>query len=595
MRLGYTGDVAIAVEELESLIADLSLSSALVVIAVVVVIILYYRWSRSVAVLIPPLLFAAVLAFAVASLPPFRVTTLNSNTAFLGSIIVGNGINFAIILLARYVEERRRGQEANEALVTAVWSTRVGTISAALGAAVSYASLVSTQFRGFRQFGIIGGLGMLFAWIVANATMPPLIVWLDRGRGVVTRNCRREATHFVNRLAGEVEKHRVAFAVVGLLVTAFALAKVGTFGHDQLEYDVSKLRRHDTWKVGEGYWGRRMDVLLGRYLTPTVMLSDTREQARAIGDVLHAESQRPPLAEMISQITTIDDVLPPHQPERIAIAKEIRADMTPKLRSLVPAEKREELDRLLGGPTPEPITLSQLPRSFTTGLVERDGTAGRTVLVFPRPSRALWEGPPLIAFVSALRGAAETSEVDGRPARVAGSLPLSADILNSIEHDGPLASSLAFVGVVLVVLVLFRRQSTTLYVIGSLAVGVVWMTAATMVLGVKVNFANFIAFPITFGIGVDYAVNVMSRYVQDGRRDIALAVSGTGSAVALCSLTTIIGYSSLLVAENRALFLFGVVAVLGEIACLSAALTLLPAIVSLIEHRRSHVLREEHR
>jgi predicted RND superfamily exporter protein len=108
-----------------------------------------------------------------------------------------------------------------------------------------------------------------------------------------------------------------------------------------------------------------------------------------------------------------------------------------------------------------------------------------------------------------------------------------------------------------------------------------------MVLGVKINFANFIALPITFGIGVDYSVNVMSRYVQDGRRDVVTALRATGGAVALCSLTTIIGYSSLLVAENRALFLFGVVAVLGEIACLTTALTLLPAVLVLME-RRGH-------
>ena len=43
------------------------------------------------------------------------------------------------------------------------------------------------------------------------------------------------------------------------------------------------------------------------------------------------------------------------------------------------------------------------------------------------------------------------------------------------------------------------------------------------------------------------------------------AVRGTGGAVGLCSFTTIIGYSSLLVAQNVGLFLFGVLAVLGEI------------------------------
>jgi hypothetical protein len=81
---------------------------------------------------------------------------------------------------------------------------------------------------------------------------------------------------------------------------------------------------------------------------------------------------------------------------------------------------------------------------------------------------------------------------------------------------------------------------------------------------------------------VDYAVNVMTRYVQDGERDVTGAVRSTGAAVGLCSLTTIIGYSSLLLAKNRALFLFGATAVMGEIACLTAAIVALPALLVLI-------------
>ena len=103
-----------------------------------------------------------------------------------------------------------------------------------------------------------------------------------------------------------------------------------------------------------------------------------------------------------------------------------------------------------------------------------------------------------------------------------------------------------------------------------------------MCAGIKINFVNFIAFPITFGIGVDYAVNVMARYLRDGGRSVAAAVRGTGGAVALCSFTTIVGYSSLLVAKNVGLFLFGVLAVLGEITCLVTAVVVLPAVLLLV-------------
>jgi predicted RND superfamily exporter protein len=74
----------------------------------------------------------------------------------------------------------------------------------------------------------------------------------------------------------------------------------------------------------------------------------------------------------------------------------------------------------------------------------------------------------------------------------------------------------------------------------------------------------------------------MARYLRDGRRDVAAAVRGTGGAVGLCSLTTIVGYSSLLVAQNVGLFLFGLLAVFGEIACLTTAVVVLPAVLLLV-------------
>jgi predicted RND superfamily exporter protein len=129
-------------------------------------------------------------------------------------------------------------------------------------------------------------------------------------------------------------------------------------------------------------------------------------------------------------------------------------------------------------------------------------------------------------------------------------------------------------------------------VIGSLLVGVLWMAGAAMMLGIKLNFCNFVAYPITFGIGVDYAVNVITRYVQDGERDVTGAVRSTGAAVGLCSLTTIIGYSSLLLAKNRALYLFGLTAVLGEIACLTAAVVALPALLVALRGRKRGLASE---
>jgi predicted RND superfamily exporter protein len=100
-----------------------------------------------------------------------------------------------------------------------------------------------------------------------------------------------------------------------------------------------------------------------------------------------------------------------------------------------------------------------------------------------------------------------------------------------------------------------------------------------------VTFLNFIALPITFGIGVEYAVNVTARYRE--RKSIAEAISSTGGAVAMCSWTTIVGYGSLLAAQNRALQGFGSMAILGELTCLTTAVVVLPALLAVI-HRRRH-------
>jgi uncharacterized protein len=588
MRVGYTSDVAINVEETEALVSDLSVSSVMVIVLVVAVIVFYYRWWRSIFILLPPLLLATVYTFALASLPPLRVTELNSNTAFLGSIIVGNGINFGIVLLARYVEERRRGQSVEEAMVLGVWGARTGTLAAALAAGVSYASLALTDFRGFRQFGFIGGLGMVFSWVLAFVLMPPLARFVDRADRLPPLPGR--AT--MGRVVDLIHRHCRPLVVLGVALALGALWKVHSFGSAQIETDFSRLRRADTWKTGEGYWGRKMDALLGSYVTPTVILTDDPAQANAIGDVLREERKHPPLDALIASVRTLDDVVPTDQAHKIELADAIRDDLTPHMRSLLTDDQRKAVDRLLGNGPLVPIAAKDLPPTFTTGLRERNGTMGRTVLAYPKPNHLLWEGPPLADFVAHLRAAAATKAVPtDTPGRVAGSHALSADILDSVRRDGVLASAAAFGGVVVVVLLLLRGSPATGLVIGSLLLGVLWLAGGMMVLGVKINFANFIAYPITFGIGVDYSVNMASRWELDGRKSMADAVRTTGGAVTLCSLTTIIGYSSLLLAQNRALYLFGLLAVMGEVACLSTAVIFLPAAVEWFGRNRRGIQR----
>ncbi len=578
MRVGYTGDVAISSEETSALVQDLTLSSLLVVAAVGLALLVFFRWWPCVLTLLLPLGLSTVYAFALASLLGVRV--LNSNTAFLGSIIVGNGINFGIVQLARYMEERRAGQNVRESLARSLWGTRVGTLSAALAAAVSYASLIAMQFRGFRQFGVIGGLGMVLGWCTTFVLAPSLIAWMDRKEPHAEPLSLRLFSRFqpMAGLARMVARAPRLILVLAIVMSVLALVEVRGFDSGQLEYDLARLRRADTWKNGEGYWGHKMDALLGQYLTPLVMLTSGPKETRAIARELRKAMLSPPLKDMVARIRTIDDLLPPDQTERQQEIERIRKKLTPNVRANLTDEQRQVVDRFLGQKTIPTIEASAIPATLLKGLKERDGHADRAVLIFPKLTAKLWDGSRNAAFVQALRTIARVPEaMGGKAARLAGGPPLTADIIASMRHDGPLASLLAFFGVVLTVVLLFRGGMATPYVLSALLVGVLWMLALCMVMRIKINFINFIAFPITFGIGVDYAVNVMARYVGDGGRDVGSAIRGTGGAVSLCSVTTIIGYSSLLVAKNLGLYYFGFLAVMGELTCLTVAVIVLPA------------------
>jgi predicted RND superfamily exporter protein len=115
--------------------------------------------------------------------------------------------------------------------------------------------------------------------------------------------------------------------------------------------------------------------------------------------------------------------------------------------------------------------------------------------------------------------------------------------------------------------------------------GTAGMIALAGVIGIKINFLDFIALPITIGLGADYAANIAARDRSEPEGDRAAVLLASGGAVLLCSLTTVIGYGSLLGSDNAGIRSFGLAAILGELTCLLAALMLCPALLGLWRRR----------
>ena len=181
-------------------------------------------------------------------------------------MVIGNGVNFGIILLARYREERAKGRGVEDALVIAIRETRMATAVAATAAAASYGSLLLTQFQGFRQFGVIGGIGMLFCWASAYLLSPALVAWFDKAPAGARQTSAPGAGRLGAWLPSFVSRHaRWVLFATGVL-TLLSVIKVAHFDRTYIESDFSRLRRGDLPQSGERYWGRR-DGLAARPLS----------------------------------------------------------------------------------------------------------------------------------------------------------------------------------------------------------------------------------------------------------------------------------------------------------------------------------------
>ena len=159
MRAEVSGPIATAIASREAVERDILWVTVTCLIVVALSIGLYFRRLRAIPLTGVPAMIGAMMAFGVAEL---AFGYLNSSTAFLGSIILGNGINYAIVadvaLRGAARARRRRRAPRWRARSPGTWR---GTLVASICASAAYASLMVTSFRGFYQFGVMGAVGAL--------------------------------------------------------------------------------------------------------------------------------------------------------------------------------------------------------------------------------------------------------------------------------------------------------------------------------------------------------------------------------------------------------------------------------------------------
>ncbi len=591
VRIGYAGDMATGYIEYDRIRNDLVGVGVEGVALVLAAVLLYFMRLRA--------LFVMGITIAVGLIWTLGFTQifighLNLATGFLISIIAGNGINVGILYQSRYFEERRRGVGVPEALRSAVRSTWQPTAIAALAAAASYLSLLVTDFRAFKHFGIIAATGMLLCWVVKTLMVPPLLLLSERRwpldddstqTGILAR-LRRSGMGYGKAFAWLVPKAPTALFGAGvLLIVTGVLSVVLYVRRDPMEYDL-EATESDPSNNPELHrvWDRVIEIL-GAGHEGMVILTDTPQEALELRDKLQADWDRAPeKAKPFVAVHSLWDAVATDQQLKIPMLLETaeRLERAHTRGFITDAEWAKVKDHL-PPPDLEPYGIGDLPEPLARPYSEKDGTRGRLVVVEAEPSHSN-DLHYLLRYSNSFR---ETVLPSGKVVRGSGRAVIFSDILQAVIRDVRRAVALSFGLTLLAVAVTFRGGGWhALSVVFALLVGVSGEAAFLYAENVKLNFLNFAALPITFGIGVDYAVNVVQRYRADGSRDILGALRTTGGAVVLCSLTTTLGYLALLGSANRAIRSLGLIAVVGEVSCLLAAVTVLPALWLLVERRR---------
>jgi len=579
MKLLFSGGVQELIEEHGSLIRDLGKTTVVVLIFVTTALLIFYRSIRGTFALIVSLIIGTLWTFTAAN---FFIGYLNANSAFLGAIVLGNGINFGIIFLARYFEERRKKRGHARAVYAGITKTWLATVTAALAAGLSYGSLSVTEFRGFQQFGVIGLMGMLLCWISAFTVLPAFLTVLNRIKPISIRTKKINNSFFAKILVRIVYSYPKAIIAISALITIISIA-APLLPHNQVfETDLHKLR--DKWSVteGAGSFYSYVEKVFPGYPHPLVILGHSPSEALEIADKARFRMKNEKDSTLIEAVTAIDDFVPKDQDAKISILRKIQETLTPQITSQMSSVDRKLTNEFLIPESFHPFTVKELPPFVRKKMTEADGTIGNIVLIEPPPGDTTRQITTLTAFIGEVRKIADSVR-PGTP--VAGQIAVSSDLVTAIKKDGPFATAVSLIAVILLVIALFRKIQPTIIIVSTLVVGVIWLLPAIYFFEVKINFLNFIALPITFGISVDYGVNIYQRYSLERFPSILRTLRHTGSAVALASFTTIIGYGSLLLAGNQAFVSFGLLSVLGEITCILVALLTLPALLLLLERR----------
>ncbi len=594
IHVGLAGSPAILVGFRSSLAGDLQLVSLTSYFAQLALFALAFRRVGGLLVAGSSLLVGAIwaLGFAGVAIGEINIFTVGS----IG-ILCGLTVDFTVHLYNRYLEEVHAGKDMAKAFSISHGETGIG-ILASVGVMVwAFFAAGLSEFRGLRDLGLICGAGLALSLLASLFMVPALTaLWVrhyprpDSPRGLAGFGLEPVLTAVVRR-----PWLTIALGLALTLALVFPAAAV------HLDEDFSRFRPQSNPAIKlqneiAARTGTSLQAVLA--LVPGASDAEILERSARVEAALAplAAGERAELAAVLGPAR----VIPPPSVQQAALdqlaALRARGALDPDavVRELLAAEERngfriderahraaERVRAILSRDTLLTVTeMKEGPlANLLDDLIIEDDRGQRLGIVsaYPRPEARS------VALIPAMRDAVTAS---GVPAELAGARVLSQEIRPIMLRDGIIATVVSAVGVTIILLIAFRRPVLVLLTTVPLVTGLIASVGLMSLFGIDFNLVTISMLPLILGIAIDNGIHVVHRYLEGtegaSREDMVEVFRHTGRGVVMATLTTVVGFGALLFADNPSLISSGILAMLGTTATLVAAVTILPAMLSLL-------------
>lgn len=599
-----TGPVALQDEEFATLAERAPLIAALALAAISMMLWMAVRSIWLIVAILGTTLVGLVSAAALGLGIFHRFNVIS--VAFI-PLFVGLGIDLGIQFSVRYRAERGIQKDVRAALVATGQVMGRSLTLAAAAIAAGFLAFAPTAYYGLSQLGVIAGFGMFIA-LTLNLTLLPALIQLSQPPGAPVGATSARLVLVDNF----VLRQRVTVVCIGVVlgVVSAALLPWLHFDFNPLHLRSSKVESVATLydltnepqrspNTLEAIYPNlaRADQLAARVrVLPEVSLAWTLssfvpdDQAEKISIIADAANLLDlPLNPVFAapppnDAQVIDSLLETSTQLRQAASRDAAAGadaarLADDLRDLAkaqPSMRTQAAEMLLPGLAtvleqvreslhPHSITITTLPPELVRGWLAPDGRARLSIM----PKGDANENGVLTRFIAAVIREVPDATGTAMSIREAGRAVVSAFAE---------AGVLSFVAITGLLLVTLRRVRDVAITMAPIVLTGLLTMGSCVVVGQPLNFANIIALPLLFGIGVAFHIYFVMAWRAGGAH---LLTSSLARGVFFSALATATGFGSLWASSHPGTASMGKLLMISLVWTLVSALLFQPALMGI--------------